>query len=90
MRTFVALGPLPDSSADEAVIRAHEEALAAMGGRVNDDEARALLVCFGPDECFGLAWTLLHLVETASVHPLIAKPDDDSNPWLQLLWQRAH
>ncbi|MEU0382903.1 hypothetical protein [Streptomyces chartreusis] len=32
---------------------------------VTDDEAQALATLFGPDNCFGLAWTLLHLIETA-------------------------
>ena len=32
---------------------------------VTDDEAAALAQLFGPGDCFGLAWTLVHLVESA-------------------------
>ncbi|MGN9756984.1 hypothetical protein [Streptomyces sp. SD31] len=27
-------------------------------------EARAAADCFGPDDCYGVTWTLPHLVET--------------------------
>jgi hypothetical protein len=84
------LGPLPDSSAHEAVIQAHEDALAAMAEPLTAEEARALLACFGQEDCFGLAWTLLHLLETAPDPPLDAKPGADANPWLHMLWKRAH
>lgn len=107
VKQFVRLGPLPDSSADEAVIQAHETALAAITGPLTEEEAQALVVCWscpsrcaasrshpaspvGPDDCFGLAWTLLHLLETAPHHPLDSKPDGDTNPWLRTLWDRAH
>jgi hypothetical protein len=32
---------------------------------VSDEEAQALLDPFGPDDCFGMAWTVLHMIETA-------------------------
>ena len=32
---------------------------------VTDEEAEELVECFGPDDCFGLAWSLVHLVETS-------------------------
>ena len=32
---------------------------------VSDEEAQALLAVFGPDGCFGMAWTVLHLIESA-------------------------
>ncbi|MDX2851185.1 hypothetical protein [Actinacidiphila glaucinigra] len=32
---------------------------------MTDEEAHALAGCFGDDECFGVAWVLLHLIETA-------------------------
>ncbi|MFE7712020.1 hypothetical protein ACFU6I_41130 [Streptomyces sp. NPDC057486] len=33
--------------------------------RFADEEAHVLAECFGEDLCFGLAWNLLHLIETA-------------------------
>jgi hypothetical protein len=32
---------------------------------VSGEEAGALARLFGPDDCFGLAWTLVHLIESA-------------------------
>ena len=85
---LIALGPLPGSSSDEEVIRAHEGALAEVRAPVSTEEARAMLSCFGTDDCYGLAWTLLHLVESAPVSPLERAPDAGSNEWLFRLWHR--
>ena len=89
VRELVALGPFPDATADEARIERHEQALAKITSPVNVDEARALLECFGPDDCFGLAWTLVHLIESASQLPLESEPEPGANEWLRTLWDRA-
>jgi len=58
---------------------------------VNDEEAALLIECFGPDDCYGLAWALLHLIESAPGGiPLRSKPSPSSNEWIQLLWERSH
>jgi hypothetical protein len=90
VRQLVALGPLPDAAAEEAVIDQHEQALARVVSPVSIDEARALVGCFGPDDCFGLAWTLVHLIESAPQLPLDSEPDPGANEWLRTLWDRAH
>lgn len=62
------LGQLPSSEgADEASLDRWGAALNAIVPPVNDEEARALVELFGPDECFGAAWSLLHLIETARI-----------------------
>ncbi len=89
VRTLISLGPLPDSSAD-ANLEEYEKALDRISRPVSNDEARALLSSFGSDDCFGLAWTLLHLIETIETAP---NPPPDSAPvpganeWIQLLWE---
>ncbi len=90
VKIFIEHGPLPESATDEKVMKVHEDALAKIKPPVSIDEARSLLTSFGPDDCFGLAWTLLHLIETAPVHPLDVQPTSDTNEWLQILWDRAH
>ncbi len=88
---FVALGPLPDESADEGVITTHQTLLQKIKRPVTDEEAALLIRAFGPDDCYGLAWTLLHLVESAPTGvPLGSKPGDSANQWLRRLWERAH
>lgn len=89
VRAFVALGPLPDEQADEQQIQRHEERLGRITAPVTDEEARALLGMFGPDDCYGLAWTLLHLIESAPGWPLADALGDADNEWIQRLRDRA-
>jgi hypothetical protein len=84
---FVALGPLPSEDSDEDVTR-HQEALEAITEPVTNEEAKLLLGQFGPDNCYGLAWSLLHLIETAPTLPVQDSPGDHANEWLQRLWRR--
>ncbi|MDH6612501.1 hypothetical protein M2164_008136 [Streptomyces sp. SAI-208] len=89
VRTFVAHGPLPDRDADEEEIDRRVRQLDAIARPVTPDEARALATCFGPDDCYGVAWTLLHLVETApGPVPAIAPPSPDADEWHVTLWAR--
>jgi len=86
---FVALGPLPSSSdADEVSIARHQALLSRIKAPVTDEEAHSLAGAFGPDDCFGLAWTLLHLIETAPSPAVRQQPPDDANEWILTLWQR--
>ncbi|MEU6243790.1 hypothetical protein [Streptomyces sp. NPDC047024] len=67
---FIALGKLPseDGEPDEALEAAVQRAgdyLDRITRPVTDEEAHALAECFGKDECFGVGWVLLHLIETA-------------------------
>ncbi len=57
---FLRLGQLPESStATEDDLDNRVAALKAISP-VTDEEALALSEAFGPDECFGVAWSLLH------------------------------
>src|SRR5262245_28426097 len=89
VKQFVNLGPLPASNAEEDDIAAHESALHRIRPPVSFEEAEALSTCFGPDECFGLAWTLLHLIETAPKSPFLGEPPITENEWVKRLWDRA-
>jgi hypothetical protein len=44
---------------------------------------------FGDDDCFGLAWTLLHLIESTPGWPLPAALPDLRNEWVRRLRERA-
>lgn len=68
---LVQIGPLPSSSAANVpVLQELEALLAQVQTPITDNEARALVRLFGPDDCFGLAWSLLHLIETSPGWPL--------------------
>lgn len=66
VRTLESLGPLPsEDDASEQILEQWEAALNAIQTPINDEEAVILCGLFGPDDGYGLAWTLLHTVETA-------------------------
>ncbi|BCB75055.1 hypothetical protein GCM10022251_35780 [Phytohabitans flavus] len=92
VRHFCRHGPLPseqdDSQDADADLELRERLLHAITPPVNDDEARHLTTCFGDDKGFGLAWTLLHLVESAPTPPVTSEPPESANPWIRLLWKR--
>jgi hypothetical protein len=87
---LIKLGPLPASSgADVFEIELFEESLEGITKPVSDDEARAMVKLFGPDDCFGLAWTMLHLIESAPGWPLLDSLAGSENEWVQRLRSRA-
>ncbi len=89
MRTFVADGPLPDRDASEEVIDRRERQLTAIPRPVTPEEAAALATCFGPDDCYGVAWTLMHLIETApGPVPQLEGPGPGAGDWAEVLRAR--
>jgi hypothetical protein len=87
---LIALGPLPSSAKpDVGRVKAIGDALSRVKEPVSDEEARALVRLFGPDDCFGLAWELVHKIETAPNWPLVDCLHDSNNEWITLLRQSA-
>jgi hypothetical protein len=89
---LVAMGPLPDSrsdAADEERLNEYQRRLERISPPVSDDEALALARLFGPDDCFGAAWTLLHLIETAPNWPLVERLPRNDSQWIERLRLRA-
>ena len=75
------LGPLLDcETAEEEQLKRYESLLSSITPPVSDAEARSLVHLFGPDECYDLSWTLLHLIETAPGWPLHDCLQDTDNP----------
>lgn len=96
MRSIVdelaGLGPFPSTEeADEAKVGRIEDLLEQLEKPVSNEEARALVKLFGPDECFGLAWTLMHLIETAPDWPLwdVLVKTENENEWIGTLRERV-
>jgi hypothetical protein len=88
VQAFVDAAPLPDSrEANEDHLFELEKLLDAIERPVTTEEAAFLMQAFGPDDCFGLAWSLLHLIETAPESPLREAPPDDASEWVQRLWR---
>ncbi|MFJ3899814.1 hypothetical protein [Streptomyces sp. NPDC090083] len=89
VQAFVADGHLPNCDADEEEIDRRVNQLEAISAPVTADEADALAACFGPDDCYGVAWSLLHLIETSpGPVPPVALPGADATEWHRTLWNR--
>jgi hypothetical protein len=89
---IVSLGRLPEErSASVAQLQAFEAALSSIERPVTDEEAMSLLQVLPNTEesCFGLAWSVLHLIETAPGWPLKEAKLQCSNPWVASMLERA-
>jgi hypothetical protein len=90
VKVLAALGTLPGSaSATVERVKALEKQLARIESPISDDDACALIGLFGPDDCFGLAWTLLHLIETAPGWPIREAFRGLSGEWPDRLRERT-
>jgi hypothetical protein len=84
------LGPLPESqTAEDYNLQRQEQLLNQISKPVSDDEARILCRLFGPDDCYGIAWTLLHLIETAPGWPIRECLKSSENQWIVRLRESA-
>jgi hypothetical protein len=92
VRYFSTLGQLPDENSSEDALLVLQKALQDIKPPVSREEAELLISSFGSDDCYGLAWTLLHLIESAPGGPPLpsTRPSPESNEWLLRLWDRAH
>jgi hypothetical protein len=87
---LVQIGPLPSSTVATApVLQELEALLAKVQTPVTDDEATALVRLFGPDDCFGLPWSLLHLIETSPNWPIADALHGLSGEWIDRLRERS-
>lgn len=87
---LAALGPLPaEDDVTQDVLRSYQDLLTAVRRPLTDDEARAVTKLFGPDECFGLAWTLVHLVESAPGWPIRECLEGPDMGWIRTLRLRV-
>lgn len=90
IKRLLLLGPLPsEDDASVEKLQLMECELRSISKPVTNDEARALVTLFGPDDCFGAAWSILHLIETAPGWPLPDCLVDHENDWIKTLRDRA-
>jgi hypothetical protein len=85
---FVRAGGLPSSEAPQDDIEQAELLLLRISAPVSEEEATLLLGAFGADDCYGLAWALLHLIETSPHAVPSSVPSLGANPWVVELWER--
>jgi hypothetical protein len=86
---IVAMGRMPDSTAATVEeVERWEAVLGAAPDPITDEEAMALVACFGSDDFFGLAFSIRHLVETAPSWPIWEVLTGEC-PWVEDLVARA-
>jgi hypothetical protein len=86
------MGPLPDSATaatNSTRLETSQRLIDGIEKPVSDEEARQLAALFGPDDCFGLAWSLVRLIESAPGWPPVDLPPNADNEWMKLLADRA-
>lgn len=87
---LMKLGALPSSqNTDITKLEKFQNLLSDIEKPISDDEARALILLFGPDDCFGIGWTLLHLIDTSPGWPIEDCLIETGNPWVDQLRERA-
>lgn len=87
---LVALGRFPDErTASQEDVAARERLVVDLEPPATEEEARALIGLFGDDSLFGLAWTLVQLIESAPGWPYWDELNDTVDPWRSLLRQSA-
>ncbi|AKF10490.1 hypothetical protein DB32_007639 [Sandaracinus amylolyticus] len=76
-----------EPDATDAELRRWQDTIQRIPEPVSLQEARALSASFGPDDCFGLAWALLHKIETCGMQVVVDEPEP-SDEWRHRLWRR--
>jgi hypothetical protein len=90
VKALIDFGKLPsESDASLERLQAIEAAYKAISRPVSNEEARQLIVMFGDDGCFGLASSLMHLIETAPDWPIVDCLQSPANSWVVELRERA-
>lgn len=91
IQQLIQLGPFPVSSeVKQEVIAAQDKLLRSIKPPITDEEAKKLVTLFGSDDYFGIAWTILHLVESAPGWPIQECLAHNSNQWIVRLGERLH
>jgi hypothetical protein len=83
------LGPFPsETSVTPEIVDSYFELIDTISPPVSLDEAKSLLTLFGTDPFFGVAWTLVHLIESCPEWSAEALANVDDHLWITLLRKR--
>ena len=85
VRELLNLGPMPNESVvDEETVTQYESLLHRIQPPLTSKDAENLISLFGNDTFYGLAWTMLDLIESASY----VKLPESNNEWVGILKTR--
>lgn len=84
------LGRMPSEVSFEIpMVERYQRLLAAIEQPISDDDAVELMEILGPDDCFGLSWTVVHIIETAPGWPIKEAIEKEGSEWNSVLKNRA-
>ncbi|NUF50249.1 hypothetical protein [Gilliamella sp. ESL0250] len=87
---LIKMGPLPsETCSDIDFIQKYQNILHSIQPPLSNEEATKLITLFGKDESYGLAWTLLHLIESSADFSIDKQLLKNTNPWIELLLKRT-
>lgn len=87
---LIKMGPLPsEERSDIDFIQKYQNILHSIQPPLSNEEATKLTTLFGNDESYGLAWSLLHLIESSADFSVDKQLLENGNPWIQLLKKRT-
>lgn len=90
VRALIKLGPMPsEDMVDIETVDKYEKLLHKIQPPLTIIEAEGVASLFGPDSFYGLAWTLVSLIESAPDWPKNVTLPDIENEWVKLLRDRA-
>jgi len=90
VQLLVGMGPMLDEDSEDLVwFEQFQQVVEKISAPVTDDEATMLLNIFGPDGCFGLAWAVVHLIETAPGWPIVDALISATGIWADELRDRC-
>jgi hypothetical protein len=90
VRELIKLGPMPpENKVEVELVEKYEKLIHAIKPPVTNIEAERLANLFGPDSFYGLAWTIVSLIESAPEWPRRVTLPDSENEWVQLLKDRG-
>ena len=87
---LLALGTLPsEKTATVDQLEKVESLVVSIEKPLTKEEAEALVTVFGDDGCFGIARSVMLLVETAPEWPIQSCLANSQNLWVKTLTERA-
>jgi hypothetical protein len=90
VRKLIGLGRLPKSEdANPEFLEKFQEQLSSIEKPISDSEALELAKLLGPDDCYGLAWTIVHIIEDAPGWPIASAIVEVDVGWRRILTDRA-
>jgi hypothetical protein len=84
------LGPLPEEDAEivDGVLEQYDDLLQRLVEPLSASEAEVVAGVFPQSACFGMEWTLVHLLENSEGWPSGALDAVNSERWRQVLAKR--